>query len=395
MDTYKLLMRHLFDQGWTSGSRADGWGGTFHYQTRHWWNGVRMIAWKLCDDPLYQRNMRDMGYFTYADSYLTQENPVTDCDYLKNSTTQLYNLQFLSGSLSQVHRRLKSYQHWISKALVCGVIEPDGTMHHHLMHHPNYAYGSIAAPINMVSRLARTPFRPEQAAYERLKVMLLGNRFLSNRFDCPPNIQGRSGVLSGHPFDQEMDLFASLARSLPVDSATGPDPELAGLYIAYRGNDAPQSKEFLAAGIKPLELSGHWALNGDCAAIHRNGSRMAAISGLNSLHRGNESYSWHLNGFSRYIDYNSMFILRGGSDNNVADSGYVPDGWNHSMWPAATTCLRPEHEMFFSYLVMTGKKRLGGGMSFFDSPAWDRFHNSAAYGLYGNNFYWADLKYQR
>ena len=362
------LCDHLLDQGGAEGNaNVGGLGGG--YGLRHWPPQVMDLRRELAATGRLRDMALTVAWYS-GGSIMLAEKPTFSTDTLSNALRNLPATILMLPDPSERLQRLQALQRLFNVVFADNLpFAPDGTVHHHWMHHMAYASYSMPAAFGIFDLLRDTSFRLDRNVHERLKTYVYANTFAANKYTIPPNLNGRAGTPL--KFNPEA-LARMMAHAGTPDGTQAIDPQMAGIYLYLVDDSADETaKELRAKGFKPLRPTGHWTLNGTCAALHRRDHWLVAIDGMNRFRRGMEIYGWiESNNYGRYTCNGSVLVLSTGDPVSVYDSGYSYDGWNWNHWPGTTSLVRSSHELYDYYTMYGNPTTFAGGTHLAGDGIW-------------------------
>jgi len=370
---FVLLCKHYLDQGWQEGMQPNWLGGG--YDLRHWppqFYGMRDV---LDEAGIADEMGLSLAWFFARGNLALEQNPEATMDIINNHNKNLIpSILMLSDERLRLHR-LRIVKRYFDTVLTNNtMLKPDGTAFHHGMHH--FAYASYSMPriiLHIAPNLSGTEFNLSQKSLERLKTYIWSNTFACNKYDMPPNLNGRAGT----PIKSNLaGLAKTLAVQNTIDGKQVIDRDLAGLYLKLvEDPDDETVRKFAEAGIQPAVQSGHISFNGAVSALHRRNQWLAVMTGMVKFYRGLEIYGWtESNNYGIYARNGSIFILSRGNPVNLKDSGFSLEGWDWCRWPGTTAPLRPQQELFNGYTMRGSQSTIGGGTELNDNGIWGEYH---------------------
>ena len=229
--------------------------------------------------------------------------------------------------------------------------------------------------IGNIAKMQRAGFPVSHEAHERLRSYgrVVANIFLEDKLS--PNVHMRAGSLDY--LDRSGDLIQLADMGDPGGS--GPlDREIAGLYLAVVGQltaqlepgvGEPQRQRrihsmaeavprYRAAGVSPASLDACLPLPARPALVWRGRDWMISAAGMRPGFGGIEMYGWVTPPCNAYTCNGSVQVMRKGDPHHAV--GFEPaNGWDWSLWPAATSLVKRDFEL-------TSRQRLAGGRN--ESP---------------------------
>lgn len=271
-------------------------------------------------------------------------------------------------------RRIQRMQSYLSQLIEGGAIRPTGEMIFHGAFHLAYAY---AMPTNLrhISNMKKAGFPISREAQEHLRSYGRAMAHILMEDKLSPNMWMRAGS-TGH-MDRSDDI-KQLADMGDPDGSDPVDREMAGLYLAVVGEQPPLPgpgpdqtrrklgnarivetvQRYRAAGISPASLDGCTPLPARPGLVCRSGDWMISAVGMRPDFGGIEMYGWTAPPCNAYACNGSVLAMHGGDPRHAV--GFAPtNGWDWSLWPAATTLIKRDFEL-------TSRRSLAGAKN--DSP---------------------------
>jgi len=375
------LSAHFLDQGWGYGSGLRGAGSGYTFRA---WPPIFYPMRQVLDEAglLRELSLALLYQLGGAEGALAKE-PAASMDTLHLENQALLPCISMLPDLSERLQWMHAIQRYYSLVLVSpGTLGPDGSAYHHWMFHFAYASYSMPFPIRAAHALADTPFRIGPEAHQHLKRHVYAMAFATVSGQQAPILNGRAGT----PMSSNMaDLSRLLAEMGSPDGQQAIDPDMAGLYLTLTDKPGEQpAKAWREAGIAPVELTGHWTMNGTAAALHRRDKWLVSIVGMIKFWRGLEIYGWlQGNNYGRYARNGSIMVTAAGDPPSLEASGWAYDGWNWCHWPGTTSVVRPSSEIFDGYAMYTNPSAFAGGT------------NLQGDGVFGMDFSSPDVSFRR
>jgi hypothetical protein len=271
-------------------------------------------------------------------------------------------------------RRIHLMQGYLSQLIEGGAIRPTGEMIFHGAFHLAYSY-AMPANLGHIANMKKAGFPLSKAAQEHLYSYgrVVAHILMENKLS--PNMWMRAGS-TGY-LDRSGDLMQLADMGDPGDS--GPlNREMAGLYLAVVEQQTPlpetgpnqmRNKQrnaikagavqrYQAAGISPASLEECLPLPARPGLVWRSGDWMISAAGMRPGFGGIEMYGWAAPPCNAYTCNGSVLVMRKGDPRHAV--GFEPaNGWDWSLWPAATTLVKRDAEL-------TSRRSLAGGRN--ESP---------------------------
>lgn len=257
-------------------------------------------------------------------------------------------------------RRIQRMQGYLSQLIEGGAIRPTGEMIFHGAFHLAYAY---AMPTNLrhISNMKKAGFPISREAQEHLRSYGRAMAHILMEDKLSPNLWMRAG--STGRADRSDDI-KQLADMGDPDGSGPVDREMAGLYLAVVGQQPPLPEtgpdqmrrklgnarvvetvqRYRAAGISPAALGGCTPLPARPGLVWRSGDWMISAVGMRPDLGGIEMYGWAAPPCNAYVCNGSVLAMHEGDPRHAV--GFAPtNGWDWSLWPAATTLIKRNFEL--------------------------------------------------
>ncbi|MGE4565297.1 MAG: chondroitinase family polysaccharide lyase, partial [Victivallaceae bacterium] len=329
---YLLMVRHLLDQGYVSGSNMGG-RMIAGYSTREIFGSLLLMRDFLAENGLREELFR-MGRWHFDLNMMLDDKYflLPNADYFNiNMRSALIAVLMLPDSPEKA-ARLRAFGKFASRNIGwetpgwMGGFKPDGTAFHHWGHYPAYVFGAMSGASAMVYYLAGTPYAVSPAAVATLKravnaadIYLNGNTAIA--------LHGRNPYRS---------LPAAIVPACAKPLAKAGDLEMAALYKRTGGPRAAADKRFADVAPAPCP-EGHWSFNYGGFGIHRLDGKMVTLKTHNHYIWAYEAYTGE-NRFGRYLSNGTVEITPAAGPEAA---GHVAEGWDWNRLPGATALYRP------------------------------------------------------
>ncbi len=386
-DAILLIFDYVHDQGWADGS-ANGslWLNVLHFAP--YCHAIALMRDELRATGRLEKAVRAaMWYQAFGKTFsrFDQEYIETNADALRSVVfTSLVMILTMEDSPQKV-QYMRGWLAWFNNALeisprFTGLIKPDGLgFHHQAVYAGAYATCAYEFCSLIAWLLHGTEFAAASASMANLKLALLTQDTISNKYDVPYTTMGRMP----RPGVRIFSAYAYLA--LAHEPAA---PELAGIFMRLwdpadleggeRGTHyLPQvlSVDLDAQGGKFLFLQtpgrlqimqelvdrklpaapppqGFFSKPWGALAVHRRDDWLVSVKGWSQYVWDFEMHPkcWGMaeeNVFARYWSYGTLQPITHGDPANPVDSGWNLDrGWDWCRWPGATTPHMPAGELY-------------------------------------------------
>ena len=207
------------------------------------------------------------------------------------------------------------------------------------------------------------PVSPEAEAHLRAFGRLTAHILIDKKMS--PNLWLRAG---SQGICHLADRLIILADMGDPDGKGIYDREMAGLFLTVAEEDksldltgkkppnywqkpiVEAARRYREAGLTPLPLAGCHAMPARPGLVWRGGEWMLSAAGLRTGFSSIEMYAGCTPPCNAYVCNGSLLAMRQGDPRWAV--GFEPDkGWNWCLWPAATTLLKPDHEMMARHRV--------------------------------------------
>ena len=323
----------------------------------------------------FEKMLRGIFFGMGFGSRMCEEEPPGDTD------TFLYNYSKLLPIIAWIPdpaERLQKYQAIsrggtrIGKRVDFEPFGPDGTCHHHAMHHWDYASYEIPTFIHMIEQLRGTDLQFGPEMYEDVKRWIFTMAHSACKYTMPANLPARPGEIRKVNM---ADLAKRLDECWPNDHDEV-DRDLASLYLALTDKpDSPAAKKYRDLGIKPYSFDGHHVINGAAISTHRRDDWMVAVVGQAVHRRGLEIYGGEKNSSSRFGRNGTLAVVSSGNPTSCEASGWSFDGWDSFHYPGSTNPLSKDQMSIQSnYYLLGGETLFAGGTDLDGDGIWGYEH---------------------
>ena len=346
-EIFILLVRHLFDQGWSKKSAL----GTVHhlgYSLRDYYPALFLMKKSLQKKNMQKDVQAAMAWFSGMGRifHFPEVRKDISMDTLNTQLEGIFVSTLLIEDPAEKVFYIQQFSTWLSDCLqpaegLAGPFKRDGSVYHHCNLYPAYGIGGLLGVTPIVYFLSGTQFRIESDAHQLLKKAVMHMRLYCNLKQWLISLSARhpKGIGEHSELNTEPFLYMALAGS--PDGIQEIDEEVARAYLRLTTESDTWREKLIQLGIEPEDHpQGHWTMNYGALSLHRRDQWLVGVRGHSRYLWGNETYL-QANLYGRYITYGQVEILSEGDPVNHRDSGFVQEGWDWNRWPGTTTIHLP------------------------------------------------------
>lgn len=347
-DMFVLLMKHLLDQGFQTGSAM----GTLHhlgYSMRNFYTAAYLMKEPLRNVSLDSDVQKAMEWFAGTGEIKTKPTePGMDIDAFNTSLIARLSSILMMENTPEKVRYLHTFKRWIDNGFLYTAgtedgFKPDGSIYHHRHNYPAYAVGGLEGAVTANYLLYNTNFQLNVIGREHLKKALLAMRNYCNLQTWPLSLSGRHPDGKGHLFPEH---YALLALTGTPDYSAEIDNELAAAYLRLEAKPTTKYvKQFNKLGIQPESApNGNWSYNYSCLNVHRRDNWLVTAMGFSRYLWATETYVG-ANLYGRYLNHGNLQITATGNPISNFGSGFNQKGWDWNHFPGTTAAVLPIKEL--------------------------------------------------
>lgn len=386
-ESIKMILDLLADQDW--GALQPGYGvlgiNDYRFRALKPVNDFVSLSHLLADADRRVRIAENLWWMCEGPQLLVEKPWLKTDTYLNNFGQCCTAIAALPSGPAK-WQRISMIRRAMDQSVLAyqpNLIMPDGGVVHHGGYHADYAgysFGAVVSAFELMEQcgissnvsdeiIQRMVLSGRQWAWVHAGDQLIPNLYL--RVRLPSAASARPAAGNG---SINFALDAARLRQVAGGLARQDDQDLAGLCLALAPTKVPADLQsaWAAKSFKALPPSGHLSLLSAGAAVHRRDHWAVVIRGQSQYLRGGEGMPY--GAWGQAITYGgrfcrgSLMIIDCGTPTNIADSGYVAEGFDYSRVPGTTGPVTGPEDAVSGYIET--KATQGGGCDLDGQGLW-------------------------
>lgn len=270
-----------------------------------------------------------------------------------NLISKLIFVLFMDNSPEKVRdmRHMVSFHNNVALQYSQGVsdgFKPDGSHFHHVNAYlERYGYYTMPVVCEFVRLLARTEFRLNEEAHERMRQNVRVRCFYKSQHYFP---WAYAHNMVRPVQKAEVNEVLHLAFAGTPDGKEEIDREMAALYLLFKkGDKLPVSaQQFIGAGISPAPIpQGHKTLSYYAKGLHRKNDWFITVGAFSKYIYQTENWRNRADGrgdikTNKFVNWGQTEIIYPDKPGlRFINNGWDLDGWDWTRFPGTTTIKAP------------------------------------------------------